>query len=88
MESVTSVAVFVLLHQGSDETSEVAEIFDRLDPEERLALRAWRVAASDRLEWLRAHSDHEWTQATLEHVEARASLRLRRELQRRGLWRA
>ena len=88
MEPVTSVAAFVQLHQGGDEPNEAAEIFDRLDPEERLVLRAWRVAPSDRLEWLRRHDNNEWTAATLEHVEARASRRLRRELQRRGLWQA
>lgn len=88
MEPVTSVAAFVLLHQGGDETKAAAEIFDRLDPEERLALRSWRVEPSDRLAWLRRSSDHEWTQAQLEHVEARAAVRLRRELQARGLWRA
>jgi hypothetical protein len=88
MEGVTSVAAFVLLHQDGGETNEAAEIFARLDPEERLALRAWRVAPGERIEWLRRNGGHGWTEARLEHVEARASLRLRRELQRRGLWRA
>lgn len=87
MEPVTSVAAFVSLH-GGGESNEAAEIFDRLDPEERLALQAWRVDPGNRLEWLRRNSDTEWTPAKLDHVEARAALQLRRELQRRGLWRA
>jgi hypothetical protein len=85
---VTSVAAFVLLHQDGGDTNQIGEIFARLDPDERLVLRSWRVAPSDRLEWLRRNSGREWTQSRLEHVEAQASLRLRRELQRRGLWRA
>jgi hypothetical protein len=87
MEPVTSVAAFVSLYRGG-ETNETAEIFDRLDPEERLVLRAWCVDPGDRLGWLRRNSDQEWTPARLEHIEARAFLRLRRELQRRGFWRA
>lgn len=86
MEPVTSVAAFVSLHRGG-ESDEAVEIFDQLDPEERLVLRAWCVEPGGRVEWLRRNGDQQWTTAKLEHVGARASVRLRRELQRRGLWR-
>lgn len=86
MEPVTSVAAFVLLHEDSGGQDEPADVFACLDSDEKLALRAWQVEPARRLDWLRRNSDGDWTQTKLEHVEAGAMLRLRRELQRRGLW--
>lgn len=87
MEPVTSVAAFVLLY-GSGSEGEGSEILAGLEPEERLVLRAWQVDPAERLEWLRRNGVSDWTRAKLEHVEASAFLRLRRDLQRRNLWRA
>jgi len=88
MDPVTSVAAFVALHPDGVAEGDAGEIFDRLDPEERLALRSWAVGPSERLDWLQRNSDRPWTQAQLEHLEARAAVHVRRELQRRGWWRA
>lgn len=88
MQPVSSVAAFVAryIEQPADDPI-AAEIIATLDSEARLALQARSVAPATRAAWLQQHGGREWSAAWLEHVDARASVALRRELQRRGLWR-
>lgn len=88
MQPVSSVAAFVAryIERPADDPV-AADILAALDGEARLALQARSIAPSERAGWLRQHSDTEWSAAWLAHVDGRASVALRRELQRRGLWR-
>lgn len=88
MQPLSSVAAFVARYVGRPADDPVAaEILDALDPEARTAVEAQRHPAAERLAWLSARSGRAWTAAWLAHVERRAFVQLRRELQQRGCWR-
>jgi hypothetical protein len=88
VQPVSSVAAFVAryIEPPADDPTAL-EIIATLDGEARLALQARAVVPATRAAWLQQHSGSAWSAARLEHVDARASVALRRELQRRGLWR-
>ena len=85
---MNSVAAFIAQHAHQPTTFPVvAEILSALDAEARLAIDAQAEPAGARRAWLQARSGEAWSEARLAHVEQRAFVQLRRELQRRGLWR-
>lgn len=88
MQPIGSVAAFVARY-GAGVAAEpaAAEILDTLDAEARLVVDAQAQPLAERRAWLSARSASEWSEARLTHVEQRAFVELRRELQRRGFWR-
>ena len=80
----SSVAALIAQSGVGDQTA--TDIIDVLDDEARLVVTAQRLPQAERLAWLRAETDAEWSDARLAHVEQRAFVQLRRQLQRRGLW--
>ena len=87
MRPVASVVAFVarLSHEATADPA-AAEILSALDPEARMAIDAQAQPMVARRAWLEARSGEPWSEARLAHVEQRAFIQLRRELQRRGLW--
>jgi hypothetical protein len=83
---VSSVAAFIAEHAVGDPTA--ASIVDSLDEDARLAVAAQRQPLAERRAWLRERTSKDWSAAWLAHVEQGAFVRIRRELQRRGMWRA
>ena len=89
MQPVSSVAAFVALYvERRADDPIAAAILEGLDAEARLAVGAAALPPDRRGAWLRERSGTEWSAAWLAHVEQRAYVALRRDLQRRGLWRA
>ena len=86
MRPFSSVAAFVAAHAAGE--PEAAAIVDGLDEDARLAVAAQRQPAAERRAWLRQRTGRDWSAAWLAHVEQGAFVRIRRELQRRGMWRA
>ncbi len=88
MQPVSSVTAFVARHALRPTDDPVAEdILSSLDREQRLVIEAQAVEPAERRAWLRPRSGHEWSETWLRHVEDGAFIAVRRELQRRGLWR-
>jgi len=88
VQPVGSVAAFIARYAAPPLSDPVAvEIVHGLDEEARLAIDAQALAASERRAWLRRERGRDWSVAQLAHVEQRAFVALRRELQRRGVWR-
>ena len=88
MQPVSSVAAFVARYMARPADDPVAAaIVETLDREARLAVEAQALPAPQRRTWLRQRSGRDWSPTWLAHVEARAFVQLRRELQRQGLWR-
>ena len=82
MAPVSSVAVFVARYgDGADPVA--AEVLASLDGEERAVIGMRALPAAARGPLLRPGG---WSDAYLSHVEQRAFVHVRRELQRRGLW--
>jgi hypothetical protein len=79
-------SVAALIAQAGVGDQRATDIIDLLDDEARLVVAAQRVPRAERLAWLRAETDAEWSEARLAHVEQRAFVQLRRQVQRRGLW--
>ena len=87
MQPVGSVAAFIARYAARPISDPVAaEIVAALDGEARLAVDAQAQPAAERPAWLRVAGDHDWSDAMCDHIERRAFVALRRELQRRGLW--
>lgn len=90
MQPVSSVAAFIARYVAGGATAQraAATILVALDAEARMVVEAQRLSVGQRLAWLGEQSGHEWTGAGLAHAERRAFVEVRRELQKRGLWRA
>jgi len=87
VQPVGSVAAFIARYAARPIGDPVAaEIVAALDGEARLAVDAQAQPAAERPAWLRVAGDHDWSDAMCDHIERRAFVALRRELQRRGLW--
>jgi hypothetical protein len=87
VQPVGSVAAFVARYgAGAAADPAAAEILDTLDAEARLVVDAQAQPLAERRAWLSARSGTAWAEARLSHVEERAFVQLRRELQRRGFW--
>jgi hypothetical protein len=86
VRAVSSVAAFLVEYAAGD--PDAAAIADGLDEDARLAIAAQRLPVAERRAWLRDRTGRDWSADWLAHVEQGAFVRIRRELQRRGLWRA
>ena len=87
MEPVSSVTAFLARYAAAPAAdADAASVLAVLDDEELLVLRARDLLATERLAWLEERTGEAWGAARFEHTEQRLAVRLRRELQRRGLW--
>ena len=86
MQAVSSVAAFIAEYAAGD--PDAAAIVDGLDDDARLAVAAQAQPAGQRRAWLHERTGRDWSAAWLAHVEQRAFVQIRRELQRRAIWRA
>jgi hypothetical protein len=83
--AVSSVAAFLArARPGVDAgAAQLLAALD-LDDEARAVLAAQAEPADQRRGWLERHTGHAWSAARLAHVEARAFVAIRRQLQERG----
>jgi hypothetical protein len=87
VQPVGSVAAFIARYVTRPISDPLAaEIVQALDDEARLAVQAQALPAAERPAFRRASGGHDWSDAVCAHVERRAFVALRRELQRRGMW--
>jgi hypothetical protein len=84
---VSSVTAFLArARSGADrEAADLLAALD-LDDDARAAVDAQRVSAAARRQWLEARTGRVWTAAQLAHVESRALVAIRRQLQAKGLY--
>ena len=87
MTPVSSVTAFLARAQsGADrEAADLLAALD-LDDEARAAVEAQSVSPAARLQRMEARTGRTWTDAQLAHVESRAMVAIRRQLQAKGLY--
>ena len=91
MEPVSSVIAFVSRHlRGGDPPPEVHEILAGLSPDERRVIDTLATIPDpgERLRALAQETGEPWSAARYQRFEARAQMRLRSELLRRGMLQA
>lgn len=86
MTPVSSVIAFLAraLTDADLRASALLQALD-LDDEAWAAVEAQAAPAAERRQWMAVRSGRPWTEAQLAHVEARAFVAIRRQLQARGL---
>jgi len=84
---VSSVTAFLARAQsgGDREAADLLAALD-LDDEARAAVEAQSVSPAARLQRMEARTGRTWTDAQLAHVESRAMVAIRRQLQAKGLY--
>ena len=87
MTPVSSVTAFLArARRGADrEAADLLAAFD-LDDDARAAIEAQSGSPAERLQRMEARTGRTWTAAQLAHVESRAMVAIRRQLQAKGLY--